>query len=839
MWELESQVGQYKLVRPLYVTFAEVLKAALSRATKDLGIEAIVQTRAKGIPNFAEKALRKRGEYPDAVNQFNDLCGARIITNTIDEIAPVCDFIRKHFIVDQASSEDVSQRLGAGEFGYRSIHFTVSLPKGEFQKIIKELAQLKEMHEESGAEAFMASLGKLYECRSIEECRDTRFSPGPKYRVEIQVRSLLQHAWATFVHDRFYKSDFDVPLRLQRNSNRVAAMLEEADATFTRTRRGLAEYKTYFGAYMTPDERYAEIERLRAVLSFDAQNRRLAHRIARLAISLEKWTQAEVVLQSFIQDWESPGDSCARSAREILEEAWNAIESSTEKVGKQAAKSRQALKPVERQEALEKAERQLERLRDSEMARIVSDFGISIYNQPKRSSASERRKSRRYLELAIALDRRNVDHYVALAATFEDSDKTRSQALEWYERAFNVDPTEPRALNGFLRYKILVEKDLRFLTIVRPSLEAAIARCRERARTGVYLPHAHYDIGLFALVLGRPYESLAAFARAMDLSDSETVLGRYFHRMDQIRRAAGRNLPASDWVCRFLAAAKVARAWQGARAATTRLETVHAEHAKTKTKLEGLLELPATRQDKASIADARKSVRLAGRALREASADVRKTRRGIDRATDEAGTAMEGAAVGGAKRPYPVFAKRDRVLIVAGGCDESVQHTMVGYSALLDLAFTGYKGVVISGGTTAGISGLIGDLPSPRKGGMRKIGYLPDSCPVSTSRHPGYKNNVYHTPGTGFSALEPIQSWIDMLASKAIDPADVKLLGINGGKIAALEFRMALAFGARVGVLRDSGRAVNDILEDEDWRDHPSLIVLPNDPQTVRIFVQG
>ena len=42
--------------------------------------------------------------------------------------------------------------------------------------------------------------------------------PGAKLRAEIQVRTLLQHAWASFGHDRVYKSPFAVPRRWRRDA---------------------------------------------------------------------------------------------------------------------------------------------------------------------------------------------------------------------------------------------------------------------------------------------------------------------------------------------------------------------------------------------------------------------------------------------------------------------------------------------------------------------------------------------------------------------------------------------------------------------------------------------
>ena len=50
--------------------------------------------------------------------------------------------------------------------------------------------------------------------------------------------------------------------------------------------------------------------------------------------------------------------------------------------------------------------------------------------------------------------------------------------------------------------------------------------------------------------------------------------------------------------------------------------------------------------------------------------------------------------------------------------------------------------------------------------------------------------------------LEPLRNWQDILAS-GINPKDVKLVGVNGGKISALEYRIALSLGARVGIIKD------------------------------------
>jgi len=65
----------------------------------------------------------------------------------------------------------------------------------------------------------------------------------------------------------------------------------------------------------------------------------------------------------------------------------------------------------------------------------------------------------------------------------------------------------------------------------------------------------------------------------------------------------------------------------------------------------------------------------------------------------------------------------------------------------------------------------------------------------------------------------------------------VKLLGINGGPLTEFEYKLALALGASVGVVRESGRAAKDLAPDPDWQNTRNLLWLPCDPMTVWAFM--
>ena len=92
------------------------------------------------------------------------------------------------------------------------------------------------------------------------------------------------------------------------------------------------------------------------------------------------------------------------------------------------------------------------------------------------------------------------------------------------------------------------------------------------------------------------------------------------------------------------------------------------------------------------------------------------------------------------------------------------------------------------------------------------------------------------TAGHDFDALGPLQYWTDIVAS-GIEPCQVKLVGIGGGAIAAVEYRMALALGAQVAIVEGSGRSAARLLNDGEWNTSDNLVRLPADAAALRIFL--
>lgn len=512
-------------------------------------------------------------------------------------------------------------------------------------------------------------------------------------RAEVQVRTFLEHAWAVFAHDTVYKSQFEVPAQWERETAGVAAMVEAAGNAFERVRFGLEAYEANYGAYMTEDQMRGEIERLELVLEHDDGNVALADQIGRLAVALGDWPKAIDVLAKYVDT----GDTA-----------------------------------------------------------VLRDLGHAMCKQHKASpQSSEYRQGQAYLETASAPPSRDVDAIATLAGTWKGVDE--DQARELYGRAFEVDPTNPYPLGCYLESEIAHERSAAPLVMLKPTILEAIKRCRTQADVGMNMPWAFYDSGKFELLLGNANASLAAYAKAIRVTNAAFMIETSLGSLDRLS-AIAHALPGLELGRRFL-------------------------------RLGSASKFPAE----------------------QTAAEI-----------------MKAASAGLEPIQGPV-------VVVAGGCDAEVEKHMQEYRALLLEAFRGFRGTIISGGTAAGISGLVGDVQQANPDSIRALGYVPKLMPADVTLDSRYAE-IRKTDGTDFTVLESLQYWADLLAS-GVKLSDVKVIGINGGSIAAAEYRIAMALGADVGIVEGSGREAGKLLQDSDWGTDEHLLPLPADPATLRAFV--
>jgi len=190
----------YEKVRPLHERFTQRLEVLIRDLLVQRGIAvSLVTSRCKPVDSFSEKIQRGNKHYMDPLREVTDLAGTRVICYYSEDVDAVSDLISREFRVDKANSIDKSATLDPDRFGYLSVHFVVQLNEAR--------AGLLEWKEFDGLKA------------------------------EIQVRTLLQHAWAEIDHKLLYKTEKDIPSPVRRQLFRVSALLEMGDKEFSEVRK--------------------------------------------------------------------------------------------------------------------------------------------------------------------------------------------------------------------------------------------------------------------------------------------------------------------------------------------------------------------------------------------------------------------------------------------------------------------------------------------------------------------------------------------------------------------------------------------------------------------------
>ncbi|TQM83202.1 ppGpp synthetase/RelA/SpoT-type nucleotidyltransferase [Saccharothrix saharensis] len=153
-------------------------------------------------------ADRKMSNNPQKYSDYlslTDFLGVRVITNFADEVDVVGSILQGEFTIDEDNSIDKRLVLDSDRFGYLSLHYILQLNQAR-----RGLAEY-------------ARYGGI--------------------KFEVQVRSILQHAWAEIEHDLGYKSTFQLPSEVKRRFSRLAGLLEIADSEFQSLRDHIASYE--------------------------------------------------------------------------------------------------------------------------------------------------------------------------------------------------------------------------------------------------------------------------------------------------------------------------------------------------------------------------------------------------------------------------------------------------------------------------------------------------------------------------------------------------------------------------------------------------------------------
>lgn len=189
---------------PIYEKLRDVVTSALKETLSKGRLIAGIETRLKTKDSLAGK-LELKGMKYSSLHDITDILGARIITFYTDDVEAVAAVVENLFEIDWANSVDKRKIHESNSFGYMSLHYICRVPES------------------------------LFKDENCPEINTIRF--------EIQMRTALQHVWATIEHDMGYKTDVEIPSEYSRALSRLSGLLEIADEEFKTVRQEITEYR--------------------------------------------------------------------------------------------------------------------------------------------------------------------------------------------------------------------------------------------------------------------------------------------------------------------------------------------------------------------------------------------------------------------------------------------------------------------------------------------------------------------------------------------------------------------------------------------------------------------
>ena len=156
----------------------------------------------KGVGKLEKKYLDPTKNYQE-LNDITDLAGLRVITYYEDEVDAVAAALEREFNIDRKESVD-KRNTDPDRFGYRAIN---------------------------------------YVCSHLEKrILDVEYKQFAGIRCEIQITSILGHAWSEIEHEWYDLRDA-YPDEVKRRFSIIAALFELAGREFVDIRKSKAQYE--------------------------------------------------------------------------------------------------------------------------------------------------------------------------------------------------------------------------------------------------------------------------------------------------------------------------------------------------------------------------------------------------------------------------------------------------------------------------------------------------------------------------------------------------------------------------------------------------------------------
>jgi ppGpp synthetase/RelA/SpoT-type nucleotidyltranferase len=191
-----------------------------------------VKTRAKSVDSMREKLRKKTYKNPSI--DVTDTIGARVITYFAADVDIISATLSSRLEISALKSRDARAELGDDRFGYRSVHL----------------------------------VGRL----KLSDANQSQNRNLARRWFEIQIRSILDHAWAEIEHETVYKAGIDFPPDVRRRFRAVAGALEVVENAFlgfaSECNALVSEYKTTYACGKELDRKF-DVARLMAFMEIE------------------------------------------------------------------------------------------------------------------------------------------------------------------------------------------------------------------------------------------------------------------------------------------------------------------------------------------------------------------------------------------------------------------------------------------------------------------------------------------------------------------------------------------------------------------------------------------
>src|ERR1035441_7541149 len=200
---IDEFLEEFNAKEPVLEALCTRSKSLIEAILQDAGIlYQSIQFRVKSVEKLKNKFLNPQKNYKQ-LEDITDLAGLRIITYYEGDIDRIAEIIKREFDVDVKNSVD-KREVEPDRFGYSALNYVCQ--------------------------------------HSPKRAADVEYKRFAGIRCEIQITSILRHAWSELEHEWYDLKDA-YPKDVKRRFYRIAALLELAESEFQDIRKQRTAYE--------------------------------------------------------------------------------------------------------------------------------------------------------------------------------------------------------------------------------------------------------------------------------------------------------------------------------------------------------------------------------------------------------------------------------------------------------------------------------------------------------------------------------------------------------------------------------------------------------------------